>query len=223
MSGAEFGSYIHKIFEEGVGKSIEDLIALSKSLRSNYKFSGRYNEALTNKCIANFYEFNKKLGKSVGEETVYEVSICEKTKIKHNGIIDRIVEGREGGYLVIDYKTSKREKSKIDLYNDAQLQGYAYAVHKIYGVPFNKIWCAHYYPISNTLVSVQFSQTQMNAFVRKFIEQVWTIRKKKAGEYPAIRNEFCDWCSYKSLCPKFRTGPQIQQRLDEIKSSKEDQ
>ena len=48
-----------------------------------------------------------------------------------NGVIDRIVKGSTGKYLVIDYKTSKRPTPKRELYTDIQLRMYTYAVHKM--------------------------------------------------------------------------------------------
>ena len=221
MSAAEFGSFIHQIFEDGVNKSIDDLVAIAKKHRSNYTFKGaKYTNVQVNICLANFCQLNKKLEETIGEELVFEVPVCESAGITSNGIIDRIVRGKEGGYLVIDYKTGRREKSKMDLYTDRQLKGYAYAAHKLYNVPYNKIHCALYYPLTNNLVSIQYTEVQMNAYVREFIEQVWTIRKKKAGDYPAIRNEFCSWCNFKSLCSKFNDQSTIDKRLDEINEAK---
>ena len=70
------------------------------------------------------------------------MSLCSKSHVKDditlNGVIDRVIKGKDGGYLVIDYKTSKREKSKVELYQDSQLKGYVYAISKLYDVPISK-------------------------------------------------------------------------------------
>ena len=137
-----------------------------------------------------------------------------------NGYIDRIIKGKEGGYLVIDYKTSKREKSKVELYQDPQLKGYVFAVHKLYKVPLNKITAGHYYPLTDTFVTVQYTPNQIHSHVRSVVDDVWKIRKSKKGDLVPIRNQYCNWCSYKSLCPEFTENALIEQRLDEVKSKK---
>jgi RecB family exonuclease len=78
------------------------------------------------------------------EQTV-NVPLDEKHDINFIGVIDRVIKGKDGGYLVVDYKTSKREKKKKTLMDDNQLKGYAWAIHMLYDVPYDKIYCAHYY------------------------------------------------------------------------------
>jgi len=211
-----FGSYIHKIFEDGVeAKSLEELTRISEELKSNYKFAASYNPKIQT-CLRNFLRFNASLHKTVSAELVYELPL--KDDIKLNGIIDRVVEGIEGGYLIIDYKTSKREKTKVDLYGDTQMKGYCYAIHKMYNVPISSIVVAHYYPITDNLVTCNYSETQINSYLRTIIDEVWRIRKLKKDDFCAQENQFCNWCSYKSLCPIFNQPYDIQKRLNERKT-----
>ena len=213
-----FGSYIHKILEDGVNaKSQEEMILIAEEVKGSYKVSKKY-EGKDLKCIDNFLSFNAKLGNTVGTELVFEVPV--KDDITLNGIIDRVIKGEDGGYLIIDYKTSKREKSKVELYQDTQLKGYVYAISKLYKVPISKIVAAHYYPLTNNFVHVQYSVPQINAHLRKIVDEVWKIRKKKKDEMRANRNDFCNWCAYKTACPEFCTMHEVQAKIEELKTKK---
>jgi putative RecB family exonuclease len=213
-----FGSYIHKVLEDGVNaKTQEELVLISEEVKGSYKVSKKY-EGKDLKCFANFLKFNPQLEETVATELAFEVPV--KDDITLNGIIDRVVKGTDGGYLIIDYKTSKREKSKVELYQDSQLKGYAYAISKLYNVPLSDIVAAHYYPLTDNFVYVQYSAPQINAHVRKIIDEVWKIRKKKKDEMKPSRNEFCNWCAYKTACPEFCTTQQVHKTIEELKARK---
>ena len=213
-----FGSYIHKILEEGVNATtFGELDLLAEEHLPNYKFGPQYN-GKTEICIKNFLKFNASLKETVAAELPYEIEI--KDNIKLNGIIDRVVKGEDGGYLVIDYKTSKREKTQVELYQDPQLQGYCFAVHELYKVPISNIVVAHYYPVTGNLVTCTYGATQINNYLRNIINEVWRIRKMKSSNFCASENEFCNWCSYKSLCPLFSDTMTLTQRIEERKTRK---
>ena len=105
----KFGSYIHKILEDGYqAKNLKDLQLLAEQHKKNYKIPFSYKER-TNRCLSNFLNFNDKLGETVATELIYEVTLDKKNNIKQNGIIDRVIKGKNGGYLIIDYKTGKKQ------------------------------------------------------------------------------------------------------------------
>jgi RecB family exonuclease len=213
-----FGSYIHQIFEDGVeSPDLAGLQQLAEENREKYKFNKSY-EPKIELCLKNFLRFNATLPEVGISEQHFELEVAEGITI--NGYIDRIIKGKEGGYLVIDYKTSKREKSKIDLYQDPQLKGYVYAVHKMYNVPLNKITAAHYYPLTNTFVNVQYTSNQIHAHIKAVVNDVWKIRKAKKEDLVPMRNQFCNWCSYKSLCTEFNECSLVEHRLSEAKKKK---
>ena len=215
QNALNFGSYIHKIFEDGVTSTTrEELQNIAEDLKKNYHI--KEEDARTRLCIDNFLRFNASLSETVSTEQRFEIVL--KDELTLNGIIDRVIKGKEGGYLVVDYKTSKREKTKIELFSDDQLKGYVYAVHKLYDIPLGKITAAHYYPLTNNLVTVKYSPNQINAHLNKIVQQVWTIRKCKKTDLMANRNEFCNWCEYKSICPIFEDSKIIEERLQEKKA-----
>lgn len=214
-----FGSFIHKIFEVGLNeKDTKSLAKIAESIRGTYKIPFQMNDRIT-KCIENFLVWNSKLGETVSTEKLYKLPLDEKNDIHFVGVIDRVIRGTDGSYLVIDYKTSKKQKSKKELLQDKQLMGYAYTMHCVYGVEFSKIYCAHYYPLTNTFIPVRFSKFQIMDWKRKEIDKVWRIRKKKKGEFPAMQNIFCDWCEFKDFCPRFQSEDVVCTRVQEHKEA----
>ena len=216
-----FGSYIHKIFEDGIlADSIEVLRDLAEKHKEEYSIKNK-NKDKTELCLKNFIKLNKKLNNGGEAELRYEVPISEEISV--NGIIDRIIKGDKGGYLIIDYKTGKREKTRVALYNDQQLQGYCFAVHKLYNIPIEEITVAHYYPVTDNLVSLKYSAAQISNYVKNKINEVWSIRKCKKLDLVPSENQFCNWCGFKQLCPIFADPSIIPGRLDEAKKkSKKD-
>ena len=215
-----FGSFIHKIFEVGYKeRDLKSLLKIAEQERSVYKVPFHENDRMKC-CLENFLMWNQKLGETVSTEQTFNIPLDEKHEINFIGVIDRVIKGSDGGYLVIDYKTSKREKKKKTLMDDNQLKGYAYAIHKTYDVPYNKIYCAHYYPVTGNFVSVKFSKFQIDRWKKQQTEKVWRIRKKKKDEFWAQENIFCDWCEYKEACPKFHSDEHVCKRIDEQKELK---
>jgi RecB family exonuclease len=210
-----FGSFIHKVFELGYKESdSKQLIKLAESERSNYKVQFNMNDKIT-RCIENFIVFNSKLGETVSTERMFEIPLDKENDIKFIGIIDRVVKGSKGGYLVIDYKTSKKEKKSKDLYSEKQLMGYAFAIHEEFGVPYKDIYCGHFYPLTGNFPTVNFSSAKIWDWKKKEIDKVWRIRKKKQNEFPAQKNIFCDWCEYKQACPQYHSESEVCARIDE--------
>jgi len=215
-----FGSFIHKIFELGYNeKDLKSLLKIAEQERSTYKVPFHENDRMK-ACLENFIIWNQGLGETMSTEQTVNVPLDEKHDINFIGVIDRVIKGRDGGYLVIDYKTSKREKKKKTLMDDNQLKGYAWAIHKLYDVPYNKIFCAHYYPVTGNFVAVKFSKFQIDRWKKQQTEKVWRIRKKKKDEFWAQENIFCDWCEYKEACPRFHSDQIVCQRIDEQKEAK---
>jgi putative RecB family exonuclease len=214
----QYGSYIHKVLEDGFEATSEDeLWEHAHRLRESYQFTGR--EKDTEKCIKNFFKFNSKLTDTVSTEMKFKVDVLKDLEV--NGIIDRVVLGGTGNLLVIDYKTSKREKSRRELYNDPQLMIYTAAIAKLYKCNIKDITVAHYYPITGHLVSIQYMPSHIASFLKRLDEKKWAIRKKKVNDFKPRINRFCDWCGYKNLCPLYGgTDKMLEEAISKKGSSK---
>lgn len=197
--------------------TLEELVQIADGIRKTYNVSKAY-KGKDLRCFKNFLTFNEKLTETVGIELVYEVPLVDD--ILQNGIIDRVCKGTKGGLLVIDYKTSKREKTKVELYQDSQLKGYVNAISNLYKVPVSNIVAAHYYPLTNNFVPVTYSNPQINAWKRGIVEKVWRIRKAKKEDMKPSRNEFCNWCDFKPVCIEFNDNHTCNSRIKELKAKK---
>ena len=206
-----FGSYIHKIFEDGYqAQHISELEKLAESHKKTYKISSQY-KAKTKACLENFLRFNAKLGETLANE--YHFKIDLGNDISFEGYIDRIIKGKDGKYLIIDYKTSKREKTKADLFFDNQMLRYVYAIHKELDVPVENIMAAHYYPVTNNFVNIKFSRNQVYKSIKNLVNSAWEIRKAKKEVMKPRLNTYCDWCNYKELCPLYEPNEGKRQLL----------
>lgn len=213
----QFGSYIHRIFELGFEcETVEELFEIAEEVKPKYEFATSgpkgYGKKKIANCINNFFTFNKALSKTVGAEDSFKV---EADSFSINGIIDRVIIGEDGGYLVIDYKTSKRMKTPTELYSDPQMLMYTFAVHHMYNIPYNKITMAHWYPVQNKLVSVRIPGAKVEQYVqRKLKNEVWSIRKLKTDEFKPRVNKFCDWCDMKQICPAHNSQTAIDKEFE---------
>jgi len=172
----QFGSYIHEIFEQGVEcTTLEELEEIALKLRETYKFGKTY-EPKIKICLQNFLRLNASFPEKGQAELSYKQDLgC----VEQVGFVDRIIKGKDGGLLVIDYKTGKREKSKFDLFDDSQGMSYVYAAHKIYEVPIDKITFAHYYPLTDNMVPVKYTPAALVKHNKRIVEDVCNIRKAK--------------------------------------------
>lgn len=215
-----FGTYIHEVFEKGVKASdFKELKRISEECKKSHKVPRLY-ESKVDQCLTNFIKFNENLTDTLGVELAFELEIAKD--IKFNGVIDRIVKGKDGGILVIDYKTSKREKSKISLYQDPQLMGYHYAASKLFDVDSDNIICGHFYPLTNHFVHVKFPKHAIYRHIKSMIDDAWRIKKAKKDELIPSKNEYCDWCQFKTMCPLFTDQCSIKVRIDEELRLKEE-
>ena len=217
----QFGSFIHKVLEEGVTATTEEeLFEIAKIVKSQYKFDEDARERQTVKCIKNFVNFNNSLSscEQVSTEQMFAVELKQGYAV--NGIIDRVVKSQDGNYLVIDYKTSKRASTKRQLFHDPQMLLYAYAISVLYKVPIASVTLAHYYPHLDKLVNIKFSEPHVLMYMKKLTQKIWEIRKKKKDDFFPQVNQFCDWCGYRDMCPKQNPTTHLAEYAEAVKNKK---
>jgi len=206
----QFGSYIHEIFEQGVEcTTLEQLQGIAQNLRETYKFGKTYEPKIIT-CLKNFLRLNASFPEKGQVELSYKQDLgC----VEQVGFVDRIIKGKEGGLLVIDYKTGKREKSKFELFDDPQGMSYVYAAHKTYDIPVDKITFAHYYPLTDNMVTVKYTPAALIKHNKRIVEDAWNIKKAKKVDLTPSENQYCNWCGFKSLCPVFNPAQLVEERL----------
>ena len=216
-----YGSFVHEILEVGIEEdTLEGLRTLAEELRPKYQFDDKKLKNLES-ILKNFLSLNAKLPETVDIERKFKIEFKEGMHV--NGYIDRIVKNDKGQYLVIDYKTSKRAKTRLELYKDNQMRMYAYAATQMYGVSIKDVVVAHYYPHYDKLISVKYSSADIAFFLNSVKENMWAVRKKKAESFQCMRNQFCDWCGYKDICPLFSNAIERRQKLKAHELLKESQ
>ena len=212
-SALNFGSFIHRIFEEGVkAKSVEELEAIGSKFRKEYPFDNSYNGKIKT-CLKNFLRFNASLQETVGIELVFTIPLVEG--VAYNGIIDRVIKAKNGDYLVIDYKTSKHEKTKLDLYEDNQLRGYVHALSVKYKVAIEKVQACHYYPLTDNLVRIKYTGAQIRGFLKELEKEVSNIQSSKKEDLVPHENEFCRFCTKRYYCSLFNSAADSKKRIEE--------
>ena len=218
-----YGSFVHKVFEDGVeAETMEDLMEIANKERDNYDFPKSKFQNFKDMC-KNFLKLNATLNEVGEAEQRFKFQFGDPEKdMNVNGIIDRIIKSESGKYLVIDYKTSKRPISQMDLFRDDDMKMYAYAVTQLYSVSVKDVTLAHFYPHLDKLVTVRFCAADIASFLKKVQERMWKIRKMKKDDFSACHNKFCNWCGYKGVCPKFNDQMLIEQRMQAFLDTKGD-
>lgn len=207
-----YGNYIHKVYELGwKATDLDTLAGIALIQRPNFTFPKSYDE-LTPTCLQNYWKLAEKFPTENQPLPEWRFKLEFPNDINHIGVVDRQIVGNDGGILIIDWKTGKREENKVGLYKNLQLQGYATAIHCKYQIPASQITCAHFYPRTGHFITAQYSKAILQRWVKGYINDVWTIRKAKKVELLPEINQFCDWCDYRYACPKgdCKPGTQVQ-------------
>ena len=174
--------------------------------RNTYNKNTVYNNGLL--CLKNYYErFNQS---GYFKEDVYAVEFKFEINIglhRFRGYIDRIDRSEDGIINIIDYKTGKNSKGKIQAENDFQLAIYELAVKKIFN-EYKQINLNLYYLKSNKLVSFNHSKEKINQIKENIINKVVNIKSTK--EFIAKESILCDWCHFWEQCDvKAGSNPSI--------------
>ncbi|MCI0471034.1 MAG: PD-(D/E)XK nuclease family protein [Candidatus Aminicenantes bacterium] len=120
-----------------------------------------------------------------------------------SGIIDRI-DKTEGGYEIIDYKTTRKLPSQEKVDNDLQLSIYLAGFLKRYPKEIEsieKINVSLYYLKHGVKLSSQRTLEQIKQSEELILDLVDQIQKSKFE--PRISG-LCDWCGYQNICPMWK-------------------
>jgi len=140
--------------------------------------------------------FKPGLRNIVATEKRFQVPLNDKHVL--SGIIDRVDKLPIGSLEVIDYKTSKKLPTQIDVDKDKQLC--------IYNLAINSLWpdakdirLTLYFLKFDTKLTTTRRPDEVDSIKAEIIQTAENIEVEK--EFLPKDNPLCDWCDYQKMCP----------------------
>lgn len=140
----------------------------------------------------------------VNLESRFQIEIGEDGD-KHivSGIIDRI-DRIDGGFEIIDYKTTRKMPTQEKVENDLQLSVYLKAFLSRYPKEIDNL--------SNLKVSLYFLKHGVKLSATRTLEQLKnseqlfldTIKLIESSKFEPAVSPLCDWCGYQNRCPMWK-------------------
>lgn len=162
------------------------------------------------RMLKNFYAKSAPWNFSVVDlESHFEVLVEDlKRRETHilAGRIDRI-DKTEGGYEVIDYKTSRRMPSQADVDSDLQMSIYALGLQKRWPhVKSGDITLSLYFLKHGEKLSTRRTEEATAETAGNVLKTISKIQGKlSSGErFEPTPGPLCDFCAYKPICPAWR-------------------
>ena len=128
------------------------------------------------------------------------------------GILDRMDRNRNGELIIVDYKSGKAPMAKYKEPRFFALKLYALLIKEELGEMPAELKLI--YLKNSTIHTLKINEEDLNT-ARKEILEIWTNIKKayKENKFPAVKNNLCDWCYYKPICPEFNENPPSTEEL----------
>ena len=157
------------------------------------------------KIIQQYYQENNPANFNIVDlESRFQIEIGAGDE-KHivSGIIDRI-DKVDGGYEIIDYKTTKKMPSQEKVDNDLQLSVYLKAFLASYPkeiTNLDKIKVSLYYLKHGVKLSSTRTLEQLKKSEQLFLDTITLIESSK---FEPLISPLCDWCGYQNMCPMWK-------------------
>ncbi|MFN4133115.1 MAG: PD-(D/E)XK nuclease family protein [Candidatus Hadarchaeales archaeon] len=123
----------------------------------------------------------------------------EETGITVNGKLDALVEGEDGKYHIVDYKTATA-KAETPGYYQWQMDGYAYLLSKNHLVPIGKGYLIYFMPVEGNLSTQTFTFQITSVEVEvdpgrvpPLLKKIREIVESDIPPRPAERCQMCMW------------------------------
>jgi len=200
LSLEEWLAYFNKIWRQQWKDSI--IIVKKEYTPENYRGMGE-------RYLSNYYSRHKPFdrGRVLGLETKDVIPLDENGEYQLHIRIDRLVDMGDGLYEVHDYKTSSSLPRPEDLEADRQLAIYAYWVKRRFK-DFRRarlVW--HFLAFDREMESWKKAE-ELEKTREEILARVKEI--EAAREFLPVVSGLCDWCVYKSICPMWKHGVEIE-------------
>ena len=128
------------------------------------------------------------------------------------GILDRMDRNRNGELIIVDYKSGKAPMAKYKEPRFFALKLYALLIKEELGEMPAELKLI--YLKNSTIHTLKINEEDLNTARREILE-IWDNIKKayKENKFPAVKNNLCDWCYYKPICPEFNENPPSTEEL----------
>jgi putative RecB family exonuclease len=153
------------------------------------------------RCLENYYRahypFDGDETLGIEERVEFELG-PDAQPVRFQGVVDRIVRGRDGAFEIHDFKTGARVPSQQDLDTDRQLALYQIGLARTRPIsgPVRLVW--HYLRQGIVRVSQRDPQ-QLLALESATLGLVARIARER--EYAPVPGRLCAWCEYRDGCP----------------------
>src|SRR3989338_364458 len=135
--------------------------------------------------------------------------------------IDKLGCDNKGNYFVCDYKTNARIKLQEEADSDRQLAMYSIWVRDKFKDAKKVILKWHLLAFNKEITSERTDE-QLKELQEEIVEIIKEIEEAtKEKDFPTNPTKLCDYCLYKSECPRFRHLAEIEEKP--IKEFKEDE
>ena len=199
-----FGIVVHQVLERYHGEqatTLEQMLALlDAGWRRSALGEGEYELELLGKARAALTRYHARLGEEDCEPVWFERPFSFQLGPHHlRGRVDRVDrlgEGADAQYELIDYKTS-RPKTVEQLQDDVQLSLYALAAREAWHLESSRQ--AYYYVLDDVKLPVPRSDRDADA-VTDIVLQVGEGILSQAFE-PTPSRAACSICDYRIVCP----------------------
>lgn len=153
------------------------------------------------RCLRDFYlrHYPFDGNETLGVEERVQFALDERGEYRVQGIIDRLVRGRDGGIEIHDYKTSRRMPTQQELDGDRQLGLYQIGLARRFPKqPIRLVW--HFLRHDRLHRSTR-SPEQLESLREETIAAIDRVRAEY--EFKPRPSGLCDWCEYNDRCPSY--------------------
>ena len=131
------------------------------------------------------------------------------------GILDRMDTDKDGNLIILDYKSGKAPNAKYKEPRFFALKLYALLIEQELGEIPSELKLIY---LKNSTIHTLKVTKEMLSEAKNEILEIWKDIKIsfQNDNFPATKNNLCDWCYYKPICPAYNQESPDTQELKEL-------